>query len=303
MELQFLNDALSAFTQAFDAAAGALIGTGLALLVVIAVIAWYTRYWHVVMSAGAGLGEACGAAILLMLTVGITLWIVTNLPAMTDALFRTFAFWGSGGTVSPDMLLNPAAIVDQGFRQARPIRDFTDNLVSWLKVWDWDTLLLYSLSYYLIVLGFFAVGVTLMVTVIELKLAVMLGAVLVPMAVWQTGAFLAEAAIGWILGGAVRVFVLAGLLGIAQPLFSRVTPTLAAGDPDFKSSLLCGFVAALFALLAWVVPRRAAGLVGQGLALTASDVMGGAMAGVRGVLTVVGGVRRATSKMLESMRG
>ena len=201
------------------------------------------------------------------------------------------------------MLLDPASIIDQGFQQAWPIRDFTDRLVSWLKVWDWDTLFLYSLSYYLIVLGFFFVGLTLMVTTIELKLAVMLGAVLVPLAVWQTSAFLAEAAIGWIMGGAVRVFVVAALLGIAQPLFGRITPTMAGSDPDFKSALLCGLVAVLFAIVVWVVPRRAAGLVGSGLALTGQDVVAGAMTGVRGAMVVVHGVQRATSTMLRAMRG
>ena len=303
MDVQFLNDALSAFTQAFDATAAVLVGVGLTVLGTVSVIAWYTTYRYTVLSTGAGLSEALAGAILLMITAGVTMWIVTNLPTITDALFRTFASWGSGGSISPDDLLNPAAIVDQGFQQARPIRDFTDRLVSWLKVWDWDTLLLYSLSYYLIVLGFFLIGLTMMVTLIELKLALMLGAVLVPLAVWQTGAFLAEAAIGWILGGAVRVFVLAALLGIAQPLFSQITPTLGGGDPDFKSALLCGIVSIFFAILVWVVPRRAAGLVGSGLALTGNDVVAGAMTGVRGAMVVVHGVQRATSTMLQAVRG
>ena len=302
MDLQFLNDALSAFTQAFDAAATTLLGVGLAILGVIAVIAWYTTYRYTVLSTGAGLSEAMAGAILTMITFGVTMWIITNLPAMTDALFRTFASWGSGGALSPDDLLNPAAIADQGFQQARPIRDFTDRLVSWLKVWDWDTLLTYAGSYYLIVLGFFFIAITMMVTIIELKLAVMLGAVLIPTAAWHTSAFLAEAAIGWILGGAVRVFVLAALLGISQPLLGNITPTLAGGDPDFKSAVLCGIVSMLFAIFAWVIPRRAAALVGQGLALTGAEVVGGAMSGVRAAQMVIGGVQRVTSSMLQAYR-
>ena len=126
MDLQFLNDALSAFTQAFDAAANTLLG-------VFAVIAWYTTYRYTVFSSGAGLSEAMAGAILSMITFGVTLWIITNLPAMTDALYRTFAYWGSGGSISPDDLLNPAAIVDQGFRwngsAARsPMRTIPDPL-------------------------------------------------------------------------------------------------------------------------------------------------------------------------------
>ena len=293
---------MSAFTQAFDAAANTLLGVGLAILGVIAVIAWYTTYRYTVFSTGAGLSEAMAGAILTMITFGVTMWIITNLPAMTDALFRTFASWGSGGALSPDDLLNPAAIADQGFQQARPIRDFTDRLVSWLKVWDWDTLFLYALSYYLIVLGFFFIGITMMVMIIELKLAVMLGAVLIPTAVWQTSAFLAEAAIGWIIGGAVRVFVLAALLGIAQPLLAHVTPDVGGGDPDFKSAVICGIVSILLAIFAWVMPRRAASLVGQGLALSGAEVGGGAMSGVRAAQVVVGSVQRATSAMLQAIR-
>src|SRR6516164_9466890 len=302
MDLQFLNDALSAFTQAFDAAANTLVGVGLAGLGVLALIAWYTTYRYTVFSSGAGLSEAMAGAILSMITFGVTMWIITNLPAMTDALYRAFATWGSGGALSPDDLLNPAAIADQGFQQARPIRDFTDRLVSWLKVWDWDTLLTYAGSYYLIVLGFFFIAITMMVTIIELKLAVMLGAVLIPTAAWHTSAFLAEAAIGWILGGAVRVFVLAALLGISQPLLGNITPTLAGGDPDFKSAVLCGIVSMLFAIFAWVIPRRAAALVGQGLALSGAEVVGGAMSGVRAAQMVIGGVQRVTSSMLQAYR-
>jgi type IV secretion system protein TrbL len=241
-------------------------------------------------------------AILSMITFGVTMWIITNLPAMTDALYQTFASWGSGGSISPADLLTPAAIVDQGFQQARPIRDFTDRIVSWLKLWDWDTLLTYALSYYGIVVGFFFIGITMILTIIELKLAVMLGAVLIPTAVWQTSAFLAEAAIGWILGGAVRVFVLAALLGISQPLLARITPNLAGGDPDFKSAVLCGIVSLLFAIVAWVVPRRAATLVGQGLALTGAEVVGGAMSGVRAAQMVIGGVQRVTSSMVQAVQ-
>ena len=102
MDLQFLNDALSAFTQAFDAAANTLLGVGLVILGVIATIAWYTTYRYTVFSSGAGLSEAMAGAILSMITFGVTMRIITNLPAMTDALFRTFAYWGSGGALSPD---------------------------------------------------------------------------------------------------------------------------------------------------------------------------------------------------------
>ena len=271
--------------------------------VVASLLIWsYTSKDARMASSGAGLSEAMAGAILTMITFGVTMWIITNLPAMTDALYRAFATWGSGGAISPDDLLNPAAIVDQGFQQARPIRDFTDRIVSWLKIWDWDTLLIYSLSYYLIVLGFFFIGITMMVTIIELKLAVMLGAVLIPTAVWQTSAFLAEAAIGWILGGAVRVFMLAALLGITQPLLGNITPDLAGGDPDFKSAVICGIVSILFAIFAWVIPRRAAALVGQGLALTGAEVIGGAMSGVRAAQTVIGGVTRVTSSMVQAFQ-
>jgi hypothetical protein len=62
-------------------------------------------------------------------------------------------------------------------------------------------------------------------------------------------------------------------------------------------------VAVLFAIVVWVVPRRAAGLVGSGLALTGQDVVAGAMTGVRGAMVVVHGVQRATSTMLKSVRG
>src|SRR5215813_13916819 len=193
MDLQFLNDLLSAFIQAFDATTVALTTTGLTLLGVIALIAFAWSYRHVLLNAGAGLGEALGHCLLILLAIGVTYWICLNLPAMTEATYQTFFQWGAGGRWAPGDMLNPAAIVDQGFQLGKPIRTFTDNLVSWIKVWDWDTLLGYSLAYYAIVLAFFFIALALIYIVVEFKLAVMLGAVLIPLAVWSPATPLAEA--------------------------------------------------------------------------------------------------------------
>ncbi len=298
MNAQILNDITSAFVNAIEAGTRTLGQLSIPLLAVFAVIALYTQLGPQLASGGVGLSDALGNFLLLVLKIGVFEWLLLHLPDIADAAFRTFVQWGAsaGGNFTAGQFLNPAAVADTGFRLARPIREFTDNFIKWLAVWDWPTLLLYSLSYYLIVASFMFIALHLMMTIIEYHLAVMAGTVLIPWGVLQPTAFFTEFSLGWITGGLVRALVTAALIGIATPLFNQVRfTTSSGGDPTFYSAVLCGLTSGIFAMLAWVVPARAAAMAGRGvsLALNASTILAGAAGGARFAMLATGGVRGA----------
>jgi len=263
------------------------------------VIAFYAQLGPALAQGGIGASDALAGFLLTIVKIGVFEWLLVHLVDLTDAAFDTFLQWGAsaGGNFASASFLNPAAIADTGFRLARPIREYTDSFIKWMAVWDWPTLLIYSLSYYLIVLSFVFIALHLMMVIIEYHLAVMAGMVLIPWGVLSPTAFFTEFSLGWITGGLVRVFVTAALIGIATPLFTQVRfATSSGGDPTFYSAVLCGLTSGIFAMLSWVIPGRAATIAGRGvsLALQASTVLAGAASGARVAMLAAGGVRGAT---------
>ena len=119
-----------------------------------------------------------------------------------------------------------------------------------------------------------------------------------PFGVLQPTAFFTEFSLGWITGGLIRVLLTAAVVGIALPLFELVVfNKTAGGDPTFYSALVCGIASIIFAILAWVIPQRAAVIAGRGvsLALSASTLTSGVASGARGVLNLASVVRGASA--------
>ena len=74
-------------------------------------------------------------------------------------------------------------------------------------------------------------------------------------------------------------------------------------DPSVYGSIILAVVAAVFAILVWVIPNRAAGMAGRGaaLALTGQQIAASGMAGVQGTQFAAAAmmeVRRGVSQML-----
>jgi type IV secretion system protein TrbL len=152
---------------------------------------------------------------------------------------------------------------------------------------------LIGINSYVILLSFAFIALHLMATIIEFNLAVLAGTVLVPWGVLQPTAFFTEFAIGWITGGLVRVLITASMVGIAVPLFASVQPNLTAGgDPTYFGALIAGLTSLIFAILAWVIPGRAAAIAGRGISLA---VHGGTivMGGIGAAQGALGGYRVA----------
>src|SRR5712691_3865814 len=302
MNTSILDTITAAFVGALQAGTAALAAFSLPLLGVFAIIAFYVQVGPLVASGGVQVGDAVASLLLTAVKTGVFYWLLVNLSPLADTAFQTFLQWGvapSGG-VSGAIFLAPSKVLDVGFVLATPIRDYTDRLIHWAAVWNWPTLLTYTLTYYLILLSFGFIALHLMMTIIEYHLAVLAGAVLIPWGVLQPTAFFAEFSLGWLTGGLVRVLVTGAIVGIAVPLFSLVkVATTSGNDPTFYSALVVAITSGIFAILSWVIPGRAAAIAGRGvsLALHGGTLVAGAAGGLRGVLAVTSAVRGISSLM------
>lgn len=301
MNSAILDTITAAFVGAIQAGTGALAAYSLPLLAAFALIAFYVHVGPLVASGGAQVGDAVAGVVLIAVKAGVFYWLLVNLAPMATAAFATFLQWGvtpASSGFSGAAFLAPSKVLDVGFVLATPIRAFTDRLLNWAAVWNWPTLLTYTLTYYLILLAFGFIALHLMMTIIEYHLAVLVGTVLIPWGVLQPTAFFSEFSLGWITGGLVRVLVTSSIVGIAVPLFSLVKLTRTAGeDPTLFTALVAGLTSGIFAILSWVIPGRAAAIAGRGvsLALHGGTILAGAAGAGRGVLLVSHVMRGASS--------
>jgi type IV secretion system protein TrbL len=165
-------------------------------------------------------------------------------------------------------------------------------------------------SWILVLIAFFILAVQLFVTLIEFKLTTLAGFILIPFALFNKTAFLAEKVLGNIVASGVKVMVLAVIVGIGTGLFSQFTQTYAGGQPTVEQALSVVLAALAMLGLGIFGPGIATGLVsgapqlGAGAAVgTGLAVAGTAMAGA-GALGLAGrGAMAAASGTAAAARG
>ena len=165
-------------------------------------------------------------------------------------------------------------------------------------------------SWVLVLIAFFILAVQLFVTLIEFKLTTLAGFILIPFALFNKTAFLAEKVLGNIVASGVKVMVLAVIVGIGTGLFSQFTQTYAGGQPTVEQALSVVLAALAMLGLGIFGPGIATGLVsgapqlGAGAAVgTGLAVAGTAMAGA-GALGLAGrGAMAAASGTAAAARG
>jgi hypothetical protein len=305
------TDVIDEITAAFLAAlqaGGANLGVySLAILGVCATIAYYKEY-AVVLAYGTGLGEAIAGLLFFAVSVMGYYYLMINLFPIATAALATAVQWGLAGTggtpLTYEMIQRPSFIMQEGLKAAFPMAD----QATWFQH-VWATLKMVNhpgdlLAYWCIVLAFLAITAHHMMMLIEYHLAVMCAAVLLPWSLWSATASVGEFAAGWLTGAFVRALVSTAMLGIALPLFGLLNRPATGFITLYNTVMLIG-AAFIFAVLAWVVPARAAGIASRGMALGLHGgvVTGAAMSVARfGMMAqgVGGAVTRAHSRMLAS---
>lgn len=140
-------------------------------------------------------------------------------------------------------------------------------------------------AWLIVIISFFVLAVQLFVTLIEFKLTTLAGFVLVPFALWNKTAFLAEKVLGNVVSSGIKVLVLAVIVGIDTGLFAefQVTPN----EPSIEHALVV-MLASLSML--------ALGIFGPGIATgVGSAVVAGARMAPAAAKMAGNGARAAAS--------
>lgn len=235
-----------------------------------------------------------------VLYVGAFAWIINNFQRLSDIVYRSFSGLGlkaSGSGISAADLLKPGKIAATGYQAAHPLLDQVSNLVGFPEIFSNAlTVFVLLVAWFLVIIAFFILAIQLFITVLEFKLTTLAGFVLVPFALWNKSAFLAERVLGNVISSGVKVMVLAVIVGIGSTLFSTFTTGLSGQDADLAAAM--SEVLGALALLGLGIfgPGIAAGLVSGAPQLGAGAALGAAGAAV-GALALTGGAALAAGRM------
>jgi type IV secretory pathway TrbL component len=264
-----IDDITAAFLAALQTGGQNLGVYSLAILSLCATIAYYKEY-AMVMMYGTGLGDALAGLLVYVMGVMGYYWLMVNLFPIANAALATAIQWGLAGTGSTsltyEMITKPSFIMTEGLKAAYPMAD----QASWFERIRMGLKMLENpgdmIAYWFIVLAFLAITAHHMMMLIEYHLSVMCAAVLIPWGLWSATASVGEFAVGWLTGGFIRALVSTAMLGIALPLFGMLNRPAEGFITLYHTVMLIGG-AFIFAVLAWVIPARAASIASRGMSL------------------------------------
>lgn len=257
------------------------------------------------------------------LYVGAFAFIIGNFNALAGIVFRSFAGLGlvaSGSGMTQSQLLQPGHLAQVGVDAGRPIMAQIGDLTGFPEVFlNLDSIVVLFLAWLVVIVSFFVLAVQLFVTLIEFKLTTLAGFVLLPFALWNKTAFLAERVLGNVVSSGIKVLVLAVIVGIGSGIFSEfqlppgsepsIDNALAImlasltlfGLGIFGPGIATGLVSGAPQLGAGAAAGTALGVAGLAAAGTAAAVAGGA-AVAAGAKLVPGAAQRAASGLAGTAR-
>ena len=309
MDFGLLDQVLAMFVAAFKTGTLSLGAYSIPLLGAFALIGWYWNFGRSLALGGGMTGDALASALLYAINIGVAYWLCVNILPMGEALYNTFLMWGQsvGGSAASSAgattaLLTPSSLAGIGLTITAPLDAFIRAHAGPSALWNVHLLMGYGVANVAIILVFIVVAVALLFSVIEFYFSLMLGSILIPFGVFGPTAFLCEFAIGWIVGGAVRVLAIGAITGLGFPLFATLNlPTGPGGTPTFEGAIVMFTVGLVYVGLAVIIPQRAAGMCGRAsMGITASGVLGAAMGWSRfatGAAATANAIRGASQMM------
>jgi type IV secretion system protein TrbL len=227
-----------------------------------------------------------------VLYIGFFALLLGNFKGFADIVFQSFTGLGlkaSGASLTAADLMRPGFVASTGFSASRPLIEKAGELIGIATFFsNFVTIVVLLLAWLIVLLAFFVLSVQLFIAIVEFKITVLAGFVLVPFALFGQTAFLAERVLGNVISSGIKLMVLAIVVGIGSSLFgTMIRPSGEITLTQAASTILAAI--AVFGL-AIFIPGIAAGLVsgapqlGAGAAVATTAALGGtAIAG--GMLT------------------
>ena len=290
-DVSVIDRFLDVFSRYIDSGFGLLQGEVAFLTATLIVIDMTLAGLFWAMSHATGQGEDVIAKLLRkVLYVGAFAYIIGNFNWLAGVVFRSFAGLGltaSGSTLSMGNFLQPGRLAKAGIDAAAPILDQIKELAGFPEVFiHIAPIVVLFLAWMVVIVSFFVLAVQLFVTLLEFKLTTLAGFVLVPFALWNKTAFLAEKVLGNVVSSGIKVLVLAVIVGIGSRLFAefKIPP---GAEPSIDQALVIMLASLSMLALGIFGPGIATGLVSGGPQLGAG-AMAGAAIGAAGTAVAVG---------------
>lgn len=248
------------------------------------------------------------------LFVGIFAYIIGNWNALARIVFESFAGLGlkaSGTSFTAAELLQPGRVAQVGLDAGRPILESISGLMGYVSFFEnFIQIAVLLFAWVIVLLAFFVLAVQLFVTLIEFKLSVLCGFVLIPFGLFGKTAFMAERVLGHVISSGIKVLVLAMIVGIGSTLFSEFTDAIGSAQPTIEDAMAIVLGALCLLGLGMFGPGIASGIVSggpqlgagtaAGTALTAGAVVAAGGAATMGAIGAAGGALAGAGRAVGS---
>jgi len=234
-----------------------------------------------------------------VLYVGAFAFILNNFSTLATIIFDSFAGLGLRATGSPITaadLMRPGFVAAAGYDAAKPLLTEVSTLIGPIAFFEnFVTIAVLMFAWVVVLLAFFILAIQLFITILEFKLTTLAGFVLVPFALWNKTAFLAERVLGNVIAAGIKLMVLAVIVGIGSTLFGAFAASFAGGDITLEQAASTVLGALSIFMFGIFGPGIAAGLVSGAPQLGAGAVVGSAVGlaigGAAAAGAAVGGAR------------
>ncbi|MES2904295.1 MAG: P-type conjugative transfer protein TrbL [Pseudomonadota bacterium] len=257
-----------------------------------------------------GEDDIIGRFIKKILYVGVFALIINSFPLLSDIIFRSFAGLGltaGGGSITADDLLRPGQLAGTGFEAAAPLLEQAGELVGPVAFFtNFVEIAVLILAWLIVIIAFFILAVQLFVTILEFKLTSLAGFILVPFALWNRTAFLAERVLGNVIASGIKVMVLAVIVGIGSNYFAQFASALQGQEPSLEQAMSLMLASLALFGLGIFGPGIASGLVSGapqlGAGAAVGTVVGAGATIAAGGAAAIGGARGVAGAGLGAIR-
>ena len=297
-DLGVIDSFMATFTSMIDSGFGLLSGniTTLSTILIGIDITLAGLFWT--MDEGS---DIVARLLRKILYVGVFAFILNNFQNLANIVFQSFAQLGlqaAASGLAVNDLLKPGKLAGVGFQAAWPLLKEVGSLMAYGGfIFNFLTIIVLLFAWFLVIIAFFVLSVQLFITILEFKLTTLAGFVLVPFALWNKTAFLAERVLGNVIASGIKVMVLAVIVGIGSSFFSQFTGALQGQQPNIAQAM--SLVLASLALLGLGIfgPAIASGLVSGAPQLGAGAAIG-TLGGAAGAVMLAGGAVAGGARLL-----
>lgn len=269
MESNVINGFLDAFLSVLDAGFGFIAGDVAYVLNALIVISVTLAGVQWVLAAEPALGPFFRKA----LFIGFFAFLINNWNMLASAVNASGALLGlraGGSTLSLEDLHDPGRIAGIGtelFGRTAALGQGMNIITDFLTL---SVILIASIT---VMLGFFVLALQVFTALIAFKLGTLAAFVALPWGVFSGTAWIAERPLGWVVGSAVRLFVLGLIASVSLAFVERLPPALTLDAGGALNILLFGLTVLC---LAWFGPQLAAEVIAGQPHLSGADSYRGA---------------------------